>query len=294
MSALPNFLIIGAGSCGTTSLYHYLKQHPQIFMSPQKETRFFAFEGQDPDFKGPNDKRFAIVTDIETYLSRFNGVSNEVAVGEASANYLHSADAPKRIYHHIPKVKLIAILRDPVERAYSNYLTALKFGETKNFTDSLKAEPERISKNWSWFWHYKYKGYYYEHLKRYYEIFNESQIKIICYEDFQDEPLKTMEGIFNFLKVEESFIPDMSVRHNKTTHPRSYLLHKLLEKPHSDSTWGKSKGIRSILLRANLTSKRPPLEHGIRKAIIKDYQDDILKLQDLIKKDLSSWLQVKA
>ena len=218
-------------------------------------------------------------------------VINSNSKGGPKFGGLTSVDAPKRIHHHIPKVKLVAILRDPVERAYSNYLNAKKFGETKNFTDSLKAEPERISKNWSWFWHYKNKGFYYKQLKRYYEIFNESQIKIILYKDFKDEPLKIVKEIFSFLYVDESFIPDMSVRHNKTTYPRSYLLHKLLEKPHSDSTWGKSKGIRSILLRANLTSKRPPLEHGIRKAIIKDYQDDILKLQDLIKKDLSSWLK---
>jgi len=220
MSVLPNFLIIGAASCGTTSLYHYLEQHPQIFMSSQKETRFFAFEGQKPDFKGPNDKRFTIVTDIKTYLSRFNGVSNEVAVGEASTNYLYSVDAPKRIHHHIPKVKLVAILRDPVERAYSNYLNAKKFGETKNFTDSLKAEPERISKNWSWFWHYKNKGFYYKQLKRYYELFDKSQLEIFRYEDFRHKPLKTMKEIFSFLNVDESFNPDMSVCHNKTTYPR--------------------------------------------------------------------------
>ncbi len=247
MSVLPNFLIIGAASCGTTSLYHYLEQHPQIFMSRQKEPRFFAFEGQKPDFQGPHDKRFTIVTDIKTYLSRFNGVSNELAVGEASTGYLYSVDAPKRINHYIPEVKLIAILRDPVERAYSNYLNALKFGETKNFTDSLKAEPDRILKNWYWFWHYKNRGLYYKQLKRYYELFDKSQIKIIRYEDFKDGPHKTMKDIFSFLHVDESFAPNMFIRHNKTTYPRSPLLHNLLEKPNSDSSYGNSIGLRSLL-----------------------------------------------
>jgi len=79
---LPNFLVIGAGKSGTTSLYQYLRQHPQIYMSPLKETRFFAVEGENLPFRGPADSRFTLVTHIESYRALFQDVSTEVAIGE--------------------------------------------------------------------------------------------------------------------------------------------------------------------------------------------------------------------
>jgi hypothetical protein len=120
---MPNFLIIGAAKSGTTSLHHYLKQHPQVYMSQIKEPSFFAFEGTKPAIPGPW-KRWAahnFITDIQAYRSLFQGVSDEVAIGEASTIYLVHPTAPQRIRHYVPDAKLIAILRDPAERAYSNY-----------------------------------------------------------------------------------------------------------------------------------------------------------------------------
>ncbi len=117
----PNFLIIGALKAGTTSLFNYLMQHPQIYMSPVKEPKFFALVGEYLDPK----KREILgkcVVDIEEYRALFDNVTTEKAIGEASAIYLSSRRAPGRIQHYILNVKLIAILRDPVERAYSHFL----------------------------------------------------------------------------------------------------------------------------------------------------------------------------
>src|SRR5688572_28750810 len=96
---MPNFLIIGPAKSATTSVYHYLDQHPQIYMSPVKEPRFFAYEGEKPAFVGPGDEAFAnsSITEIDAYRALFRGVTGEVAIGEASPNYLYIPKAPERI-----------------------------------------------------------------------------------------------------------------------------------------------------------------------------------------------------
>ena len=113
--ASTNFLIIGAGKSGTTSLYHYLDQHRQIYMSPMKGPRFFAMEGQEPALTGPQDDvvNSRTITRAEDYVALFRGVTDEKAVGEASDWYLSSVEAPDRIRARIPDAKLIAILRQP-------------------------------------------------------------------------------------------------------------------------------------------------------------------------------------
>src|SRR5688572_7713518 len=128
---MPNFLIIGAAKAGTTSLYSYLNQHPQIFMSPVKEPNFFALEGEKLNFRGPGDaqviNRYSI-TQLESYRAHFKGITQETCIGEASTLYLDHPKAVERIQHYTPKARLITILRDPVERAFSNFLHAVRDG----------------------------------------------------------------------------------------------------------------------------------------------------------------------
>src|SRR4029079_10146943 len=98
-NGLPNFLVIGAAKSGTTSLYHYLRQHPQIFMSRIKEPRFFALEEDPLDWRGPGDERSRgeSITTLDAYLDLFEAVDGELAVGEASVLYLDHPKAPDRI-----------------------------------------------------------------------------------------------------------------------------------------------------------------------------------------------------
>src|SRR3954452_18181658 len=128
---MPNFLILGAAKAGTTALYHYLKQHPEVCMSEIKETNFFALMGKPLDFRGPGDdehiNRFSVTT-WGDYQSRFPDRTDARAVGEASPLYLYSPDAPGRIARWMPKAKLVVILRDPVARAYSAFLHLVRGG----------------------------------------------------------------------------------------------------------------------------------------------------------------------
>lgn len=297
---MPNFLVIGAAKAGTTSLYRYLKQHPQIFMSPHKEPRFFALEGQSLDFKGPGDMtRFNFCTDITAYQSLFERVTNEQAIGEVSPWYLYVPQSVERIKHHIPNAKLIAILRDPVDRAYSNYLHALReeLEPLDDFESAMEAEAERIEQNWSYRWHYKQKGFYYPQIKRYLDVFDKEQLRVYLFEDFKSDPSGVLRDIFDFLGVDEGFTVDTSEKFNVAGLPKNKFLDGILTR-RNFFTPVISKIIPSRQVRASFksalksynTQPKAELSRSVRLRYIKEYREDILKLQDLLQRDLSEWM----
>ena len=299
---LPNFLIIGAPKAGTSSLYSYLKQHPQIYMSPEKEPHFFGLENREIDFQGPGDlERYRnAVTQFEDYLKLFDGVTNEVAIGEASTSYLSNSQAPEKIKHYLPRVKLIAVLRNPVDAAYASFLHLLRDGDETitDFSLALQQEEARIKDNWEGIWHYRQRGLYYEQLKRYFELFDRKQLKIYLYEDFKNNSQFVLQDIFEFLNV-ESFVPNVSQKYNVSGMPKNQLLNRLISKPNI------LKSSFNILFPKSLRSsintkvknwnfndfKKPPISPVIKENLTVGYREDILKLQDLIQQDLSSWLK---
>lgn len=199
---MPNFLIIGAAKAGTTALHEYLQQHPQIYLTPTKETNFFAFEGEVINFQGPGDealKDFSI-TDLSSYQAEFAGVTKELAIGEACPSYLYFPQTAARIKQYIPDTRLIVILRNPVERAYANFLHIVRDDrETqRDFALALQDEATRIANNWEWFWHYIQVGFYGQQLQRYYEMFAPSQIKVYLYDDLKENAIATLQDIFSF------------------------------------------------------------------------------------------------
>ena len=188
----PNFLILGAPKAGTTALYAYLSQHPQVYMSPHKEPNFFAFEGAPPRYTGPGDSsgiNRSSVTRLDAYLALFAGANGEAAVGEASPLYLQFPDAAHRIHHHVPDAKLIAILRNPVERAYSDFLYRRKNGNEPSDDPlvAFQSEDERLARGWSPYFGYLQKGRYADHLERYFSLFSRDQITVFLFEDLRNE-----------------------------------------------------------------------------------------------------------
>jgi hypothetical protein len=260
---LPNFLVIGAAKAGTTSLYRYLEQHPEVYMSPIKEPNFFALEGQPLDFCGPGDaayiRRFS-VTDRAAYEALFDGVRGEVAVGEASALYLYSPAAPLNICRYAPRMKLIAILRHPVERAYSAFLHLLRDERepVADFAGALGEEKARVQRGWEHIWHYRRMGFYAEQLARYYRHFSREQLRVYRYEALRDDPERLIADIFEFLGVDPDFTPDMSVRHN-------------------------APGLEP--------AARPPLCPAVRRRLLAHYRDPTLELQELLELDLGNWFR---
>jgi hypothetical protein len=303
---LPNFLIIGAAKAGTTSLYQYLKQHPQIYGCPIKGTKFFAFqEGQKVTFAGPGDQasydRNAI-TDPSAYRALFDEVTHEIAIGEVSGLYLYSPVAPARIKALLPEVKLIAILRNPVDRAFSSFLHMRREGREPltDFAAALSAEEARIKDNWEHLWHYTQVGFYYTQLKRYFDLFRHDQIAVYLYDDFKANPGAVIRDIFQFLGVDSAFTPDVSTKHNVFGKPKSNYLYQLFKKPNPVKAALKPflpgslrRNIKRKAIAHTMSGDRPVLAEETRRCLIQLYRDDILSLQSLIKVDLSNWLEVR-
>lgn len=298
---MPNFLIIGAAKSGTSALYDFLSQHPQIYMSAAKEPMFFAFEGESPNFLGPGDDRSAnyySITDIKDYCALFQSVSDEVAIGEGSTLYLYHPKAPERIRTHIPDVKLIVILRDPVERAYSNFLHLVRDNREPltDFYQAFQQEEIRMNNGWEWFWHYKRLGLYYVQLRRYFENFSQDQMRIYLYEDFANNSADLLKDCFQFLNVDKKFIPDMSMKVNASGVPKSKYLNSFLRRQNPIKKIIKpllpekvGRRLKTYVHNKNLV--KPDFLPELREELIQTYfREDILKLQDLIQRDLSKWL----
>lgn len=295
---MPNFLIIGAAKAGTTSLYAYLAQHPQVYMSRQKEPRFFAIEGVTPNYGGITQGiNRGSISCLEDYQRLFEDVGDEVAIGEASTLYLYSPKAPERIAHHIPQTKLIAVLRNPVDRAFSSYVHLVRDGfETLSFAEGLAAEASRRAENWQPLWFYQDRGFYYEQLKRYFDRFEAAQIQIYLYEDLLENSQKTAQDIYRFLNVEASFVPDLT-RSNVSGIPKRRWLQNLFMKDNPLKSAIKPllpeqlrKQVARNVHRQN-TGAKPKLSLEVRQRLVETYREDILKLQDLIDRDLSGWLK---
>jgi hypothetical protein len=290
---MPNFLIIGAMKSGTTALYYYLAQHPQVYMSPVKEPNFFCSEGQA--------SRDGSVARIETYQVLFKDVSDEKAIGEASHCYLYEPEAAVRIRQYLPDAKFVAVLRDPVDRAYSHFLHMVRNG-TEPLTDFGQALGEEAAGAYQnrGFQDYVGRGLYYYQLKRYFDMFGREQVKVYLYEDLSKGPVGVLQDIFRFLKVDASFVPDVSLRRNVSGSPRNETVDKLLRRPSPIKDVLKMHlpaGLRWRLSRAfdylktrNLVEPSV-VEPEVRRRLRSIYREDILKVQELIHRDLSEWLE---
>lgn len=296
---LPNFLIVGAAKAGTTAIWHYLRQHPEIYMSRHKEPRFFAVYGRPLNFQGPGDKtRFKFVTDLQEYQQLFADVTDERAVGEVSPWYIYVQRAAPAIKEMLPRVKLVAILRDPVDRAFSNYLHAVNEGlePLPTFRKAMEAESTRIRENWSPRFHYKKKGFYYRQLRHYLKFFDREQLKIYLYEDLVNEPEAMFADLFEYLGVDPDFRVNTGERHNESHVTRSRTVKRFLEPGNVVSQSAKllvskrwRRTIRQRITALNLGPK-PKLSRKDREYFIEVYREDVAKLEELIGRDLSSWV----
>jgi hypothetical protein len=301
MPALPNFFIIGAAKSGTTALYSYLRQHPQVFLSPLKEPRFFAHKDNPPLWRGPGDEAYiaATVTSFAAYLSLFHEADGAHAIGEASTQYLYLPAARANIRRYVPQARLVAILRDPAEVAFAAYLHKRREGNEpiRDFRGALAAEPARIRDNWSPIWHYKQRGYYHQHLAAYYSEFDPAQLRIYLHEDLKRDARSLVRDLFGFLGVDEQFVPDLAARPNRSGIPRSRALQRFLTRPNrTRETLGRILPDvayrRALKALSHWNLSRPKLPAELRALLIEEYREDILRLEELIGRDLSSWLQV--
>jgi len=269
-------------------------------MSSVKEPKFFALNGHSLNFRGPGDERFNLdtTTTLAAYRQLFEQVRNEQAVGEASVIYLHHPTASEAIARYIPDVKLVAVLRNPVDRAYSAFLFQLREGyePLADFDGALHAESQRIADGWYYTWHYRDQGFYHRNLQRYFERFDPSQVRVYLHEELEQGPQVMLTDIFRFLGLDDRFRPDVATRHNPSGRPRSVRAQRLLTRPNPVKEAAKSLmperfGHRLISRLQAVNLERPPLRPETRAALVEGYRDDIRRLEDLLGRDLSHWLR---
>ncbi|MGB0429098.1 MAG: sulfotransferase family protein [Bacteroidia bacterium] len=301
----PNFIIIGAGKSGTTTVYEYLRQHPQVFMSSVKETNFFALEGKQvkavDDSEGQMEHYpWAINNEID-YLNLFSEVKSEKAVGEVSPMYLYNNDAPKNIKKRLPNVKLIAILRQPVERLYSRYMHLARESRepTAHFEDALDKDSIWWQRN-----DLVTEGFYGTYLERYFQLFDANQIKVYLYDELRQNENDLLKDLFRFINVDPNFAPHTGETFNKSGKIKNRKLDLLIGQnsilvkginklsPNLVQKIKASEGLKRTVNRLrNKNLEKAPLSKALKAQMTNAiYKDEILKLQKLINKDLSHWL----
>ena len=306
---IPDFLIIGAGKSGTTSLFMYLKQHPEIFIPRVKEPNFYGYENKTPeDFGGDLEeiKHFQeSVTDFASYTNLFADATPGQLKGEMSNTYMYHDQAPERIKYYNPEMKLIAILRQPAGRLYSRYLHLARENRvpTRSFSDCQ-------NKNSIW-WRRNdliKEGFYYNNLKPFYKLFPHENIRIYLYEDLNQRAPEVLKDIFTFLGVNPDFQPDLTSRFNQSGIVKNKLLNRIYGQKGLITESLKALFPTAIVDRLKHNSYLQKTINDLRgKNLVKPkpdpeilnwltqevYKTDILQLQQLTGKDLTHWLKPK-
>lgn len=271
---LPNFLIIGAPRSGTTSLYHYFRQHPQIYMSPVKEPMYYWPEGRAEYDYG--------VTTRQAYERLFDGVTSERAIGEASPQYLRGESAPALIDADLPGVRLIASLRNPADRAYSSYLGRLRGGkETRGAVEALRRDG-----------YYCRSSVYYPQLVRYIERFGRARVKTIVFEDLAARTHDVLRELYEFLGVDNDFVADIEA-HNVGAVPKNVAVNAMF--------WKVVQGVKRVIpirnsgiagrIHRRMVRRPDPLPPPLRREMLDYFRDDIARTSELLGRDLSFWLR---
>jgi len=295
----PDFFIIGAARSGTTSLWHYLRQHPDIFMCPIKETHYFGeLEPRTHDAIG-RPMPATIITDEPSYLALFRGAKEGQLIGEASVSYLVRSLAPLRIREKNPQAKIIAVLREPVSRAYSSWLLGRREGtEVRgSFWEALmedyrclELQPEDSR--------YIGVGFYARHLKRWFSTFGRDQVRVFLFDDLLDDTSSVVREICEFLGVPwyggKFFNP--RERLHQYGEPRGRLARIVLGNPSLRALVGRWRPFVPLAIRIrdrliNPKAQKPPIDPRVAAFLRGLYKDDILELQELIGRDLSHWLR---
>lgn len=296
---MPNLFIAGAMKSGTTSMYHWLSQHPEVHMSDPKEPNHFCTD--------LHHHEGARITDQEAYLSLFDGGQDRRYRGEASVWYLFSEDACRRIKEETEDPRIVIMLRNPVDMVYSMHSQLVFMGneQIERFEEAWRAQdarrdgqrlPEKLNPLEGLF--YADYGKYSRHVERYMETYGKEQLKILLFDDFIEDQQGTFQEVLGFLDLDPGFEPDLEKR-NPNTAVRSPWLRDFvrdLPSPIKAVTTRLPGGLRSFLQDlvedANTrVEERPPMPPVLREEVKDEFRDDVHRLGDLLDRDLGHWVQ---
>jgi len=279
---------VGAPKTGTTSLYYYLNEHPEIVMSTQKETDFFSDDSLQKQglYYGKNR-----IETIEKYHALFQQKKEKI-YGEASVSYLFYENVPKKIKTYNPKGKIIIMLRNPTDRAFSHYLMDYRLGLISKPFKSILEDEKEDKKSKLFYQQFIELGLYYKQVKRYIETFGRENVIIIFYDDFKKDVAKEVQKVYEFLAVDAAYIAKISKKHNTYSMPKNNWIRMIY------SFVGFRKVLNKILpkqivknLKEILFSKanKPVLSDSLKVKLNNLYTNDINRLEELLSCDLSQW-----
>ncbi|MBN2043587.1 MAG: sulfotransferase [Anaerolineales bacterium] len=273
---LPNFLIIGSQKAGTTSLYHVLREHPQVFMPAQKEVNYFFLQATYDQ-------------GVEEYQRNFaDANSGHLAVGEASPGYICHPIAPSRIQRLLPGVKLILTVRHPVERAYSQYWDNRRsLSEYHTFEQAVEISlestyhPDRLG--------YFSRGTYIQYIRRYLDLFARENLLVLVFEDLILSPELFYRQVFEFLGVDPDFYsPEMTEKFNPAAVWENPVYQWFFRKPL------RTKHLPAKLRQLTFYGARtpwqyPPMRADTRQILLDFYRPWNEELAEFLGRDLSNW-----
>jgi hypothetical protein len=289
----PDFFIVGAAKSGTTSLYNYITQHPNIFMPVEKEPFFFG------DWR-PSASR----EDLERYLRLFEDVPTDTLVGEASSTYLYLESAAREIKHFQPYAKIIIVLRNPVDRAYSQYWHHVRQElVSSSFEEELEEEEKRLQEGWRGFYpgeeppsYYIKSGHYAEQVARFLKVFGSDSVRIYLFEDLVTDAEGVCRDVFSFLGVNPDQPVDVRRIYNVSGPVRNALLGRLITrrlrikeviKRVVPISW--LRLVREWVLQRNV-ARVPEMRPETRRRLQELFREDVVYIQELTGRDLSHWL----
>jgi hypothetical protein len=303
--ALPDFLIAGVPKAGTTALHAALTGHPELFLPPVKEPKFFLSDGPPPAVGGPGDVQTyqEHVWRQEDYEALFDPAPPGALRGEATPFYLYDAAAHDRMKALVPNAKLIILLRDPVDRAHSNWthLWVAGLEREADFLAACRAEEERRAAHWAHFWHYIGLGRYGRQLEHLYQRFPREQVLLLRFRDLKDSPAETLDRVCSFLGVRTGVLTSIprenANRHYVEDNRVNRVLRGLLR---TGGDFGHrfpvplrlaARGPLLTLLHRK-RGNRPVTTPEERAALLPYFAEDIALLQDVTGESYDDWLSL--
>jgi hypothetical protein len=300
---MPDFLVVGAPKAGTTALHASLSEHPGLYMSAVKEPKFFLTDGPPPAKGGPGDALTyrEHVWRRADYEALFAPAPPGTLRGESTPLYLYDRAAMARIRDTLPRARLIVVIRDPVERAHSNWTHLWSAGlePVADFVSACGEEDRRIAAGWASFWHYTGLGRYGEQLRYLFTLFPREQVLVLRYRRLVDEPAQTLDQICAFLGVQTGVLTEMQ-RHNVTSHPELTLAHRAVSlAQRAGSVIGaRVPGLTAATLTGPLerflqrhSRERQPLSWEQRQALIPRFEPDVELLERVLGEDFQDWVR---
>jgi len=303
--AFPQFFLIGAPKAGTSALHVALAQHPQLYLSPVKEPKYFLCDGAPPPAegqRGPGDAHSAQewLWRRDRYEALFAAAPEGTRRGESTPFYLYDRAAHRRIAQRVPDAKLVAIVRDPVDRAYSNWMHLWSDGlePVGDFAQACALEDERVADGFAPIWHYRRLGLYGEQLDALGSVFDPAQIHVLRYRDLVDEPEASLAAIATFLGVEplplaaprpenvKPFVEDTARNRAVARMVRAGAAAASRVPP---QVWRQASRPLLAALHSG-GAVRPSLDPDVRLSLVASFADDISRLEAVTGQSFQDWL----